>query len=277
MHVDLPQTAPVTSSGLHVRDVWLESPTGQRLLHQVSFSLPPSCCLGMVGESGSGKSLTSQALMNLTGPGFRRGGEVLLEGQSLLALDNRAMRRLCGSQLALIPQQPMTAFDPLQRVGNQIAETLRQHVPLSARQAREQAITAMEQVRLPHPEQLYRRYPSELSGGMLQRAAIALVLALRPRWLIADEPTSALDEDNRREVVRLLQDLRAQGCGLLLISHDFSLLDQMADRLVVMQQGRSVEYGEYASLLHVPRHACTRQWVASVQALAGMVAVDKEP
>lgn len=254
---------------LRVNDLQLElAGNGQRLLHQVSFSLSRHGCVGIVGESGSGKSLACQALMGVLGPEFIRRGDIWLDGTELLSLNDVAMRRLCGRMISLIPQQPMTAFDPLQSVGGQMVETLRAHLPLGSRAARDLALEALAQVQLRQPQQIYHRYPAQLSGGILQRITIAIALALKPTLLIADEPTTALDSVTQQDIMRQFMAIREQwGTSLIFVSHDLGLVSRIADNVMVMQYGRTVEQGSAASVLHQPCHPHTRQLVASRQML----------
>ncbi|WP_409309183.1 ABC transporter ATP-binding protein [Pectobacterium sp. B1J-3] len=250
----------------------------QTLLSDIAFSLPHHACLGIVGESGSGKSLTCRALMGLLGGQFICSGQAWLNDTDLLAQRPEAMRQLRGKTIGMILQQPMTAFDPLQSVGNQMVETFRTHLRLSRHDARERALLMMQHVRLRDVSALFDRYPSQISGGMLQRIMIAIALALEPQLLIADEPTTALDSITQHDIMQAFSDIRERlGTTMIFISHDFGVVSRIADRVVVMHQGKVVEQGAVQRVLHLPQHEHTRYLVASRQALQqryqGLVAV----
>ncbi|KAA8999395.1 ABC transporter ATP-binding protein [Affinibrenneria salicis] len=241
---------------------------GNRLLHDISFSLPRHACLGIVGESGSGKSLTCRALVGLLGGQFIRSGQAWLHDTNLLAQQPDAMRRLRGKTIGMILQHPMSAFDPLQTIGSQMAETFSVHLALTQRDARGLALEMMQRVRLRDVASLFDKYPSQISGGMLQRAMIAIALALEPQLLIADEPTTALDSVTQFDIMREFRAIRERlGTTMIFISHDFGVVSRIADRVLVMQQGQVVEQGTVEQALRQPRHQHTRYLVASRQAL----------
>ncbi|MBJ7222376.1 MULTISPECIES: ABC transporter ATP-binding protein [unclassified Brenneria] len=241
---------------------------GRGLLHDISFALPRHACLGIVGESGSGKSLTCRALMGLLGAPFTQSGQAWLNGSDLLAQEPEAMRRLRGKTIGMILQHPMSAFDPLQTLGGQMVETFRTHLALNRRDARELALEMMELVRLRDVTRLFDKYPSQISGGMLQRVMIAIALALEPQLLIADEPTTALDSVTQFDIMEEFRAIRERlGTTMIFISHDFGVVNRIADRVLVMHQGCAVEQGDVRQVLHQPRHQHTRYLVASRQAL----------
>ncbi|ATA25517.1 hypothetical protein BIY26_07010 [Brenneria goodwinii] len=241
---------------------------GKRLLHDISFSLPRHACLGIVGESGSGKSLTCRALMGLLGGQFTQSGQAWLNGTDLLTQTPDAMRRLRGKTIGIILQHPMSAFDPLQTLGGQMVETFRVHLALDKRAARELALEMMRLVRLRDAARLFDKYPSQISGGMLQRVMIAIALALEPQLLIADEPTTALDSVTQYDIMQEFRAIRERlGTTLIFISHDFGVVNHIADRVLVMHQGRAVEQGDVQQVLRQPQHRHTRYLVASRQAL----------
>lgn len=253
---------------LRVEDLRVETTGGQPLLHGLNFSLPRHGCLGIVGESGSGKSLTCRAIAGLLGPGFRQQGGIWLDGQNMMTLAPEAMRRLRGTTIGMILQQPMNAFDPLQTVGGQMVETFRAHLPLTPREARELALAMMRRVRLRDAAALFGRYPRQISGGMLQRVMIAIALALEPRLLIADEPTTALDAATQYDILQELRAIRERlGTTLIFISHDFGLVNRLADRVMVIHQGQAVEQGSTQEVLRQPQHPHTRYLVESRLAL----------
>jgi ABC-type dipeptide/oligopeptide/nickel transport system ATPase component len=235
----------------------------------VSFQVGPGETLGLVGESGSGKSVTAFAVMRLVRPPGRvTGGRVIFEGRDLMGLPEREMRALRGARLSLIFQEPTAALNPVMRVGDQIAEALTVHREASAAGARARAIELLEAVRIPEPAQRARDYPHQLSGGMRQRVMIAIALACRPSLLIADEPTTALDVTIQAEVLELLRELKSRlGLSLLLITHDFGVIAEMADRVAVMHRGRLVEQGPVRRILRAPEHEYTRALLAAVPGL----------
>ncbi|PWC13220.1 nickel import ATP-binding protein NikD [Brenneria roseae subsp. americana] len=241
---------------------------GQTLLNDIAFSLPRHACLGVVGESGSGKSLTCRALMGLLGESFTCTGQAWLNGTDLLVQTPEAMRRLRGKTIGMILQHPMNAFDPLQSVGKQMVETFGAHLTLNRREARERALEMMQLVRLRDVTALFDKYPSQISGGMLQRIMIAIALALEPQLLIADEPTTALDSVTQHDIMQEFRAIRERlGTTMIFISHDFGVVNRIADRVLVIHQGRAVEQGDVRQVLCHPRHEHTRYLVASRQAL----------
>ncbi len=221
----------------------------------------------LVGESGSGKTLTALSITRLVDyqGGQITHGEIRLGGKDLATLSQREMSDLRGRRIGLVFQEPMTAFDPLFSIGEQIGEVLIRHCSVSRVQARQQAVALLGRVRLPDPHLRVDQYPHELSGGMLQRAMIAMALACQPQLLIADEPTTALDVTVQAQILQLLKDIRAEtGLSILLITHDFGVAASVADRVVVMYAGRIVENGPVDQLLTHPRHPYTRGLLRSI-------------
>ena len=229
----------------------------------VSFQIAPGETLGLVGESGSGKSVTAFAVLRLLqSPGRVTAGRVLFEGRDLLTLPERGMRRIRGARISLIFQEPMTALNPVMRVGDQIAEALTVHGRTGAR---ERAVELLRAVHIPDAERRVRDYPHQLSGGMRQRVMIAIALACHPALVIADEPTTALDVTIQAQVLDLLRELRAQyNLALLLITHDFGVIAEIADRVAVMHRGKIVEQGPVRQILRAPVHDYTRRLLAAV-------------
>jgi ABC-type dipeptide/oligopeptide/nickel transport system ATPase component len=232
----------------------------------VSFSVAQGETLGLVGESGSGKSVTAFAILRLLQPPGRiTGGRVLFQGRDLLTLREREMREVRGAGISLIFQEPMTALNPVMRVGDQIAEALTVHGKASRREARHRAVELLEAVRISDAARRVRDYPHQLSGGMRQRVMIAIALACRPPLVIADEPTTALDVTIQAQVLDLMRDLKTRlNLALLLITHDFGVIAEMADRVAVMYKGRLVEEGPVRQILRQPRHEYTRTLLAAV-------------
>jgi len=241
-------------------------------VRDLSFTLVPGEVLGLVGESGSGKSVTSLALMRLLPPNARASGEVRFadgDGASdLLQLSDAAMRPLRGSQLAMIFQEPMTALNPVMRVGDQIAEAVLAHSETEKKDAWNRAVIAMKEVGIADSEQRARDYPHQLSGGMRQRVMIAMAIVNHPKLLIADEPTTALDVTIQAQILDLLAELRAKfGLTMLFISHDLAVVSQVADRVAVMYAGNLVELGSKRDLFQAPAHPYTRGLLDAVPTL----------
>jgi peptide/nickel transport system ATP-binding protein len=247
---------------------------GREVVHGVSFEIAAGETLGLVGESGSGKSATSLAVLRLLPAEASVSGRIRLAAGSgdavnLLALPEREMRRRRGRDVAMIFQEPMTALNPVMRVGEQIAEAVRAHQPeLSRKAVRQLVLAAMHEVALPDPERRARDYPHQFSGGQRQRILIAMAIVNRPRLLIADEPTTALDVTVQAQILLLLKDLRrTHGLSMLFISHDLAVVaqacDQPGDHIAVMQHGRIVEQAATVDLFRRPQHPYTRKLLAS--------------
>ncbi len=243
-------------------------------LQGVSFNLHAGEILCMVGESGSGKSMAASAVMRLLPPGVRvAAGRIALDGTDLLAISAPAMRRVRGARIAMIFQDPMTALNPLRRIGDQVGEMFAAHTDLAREDIRRRVLALLGEVRLPDPAAAARAFPHELSGGQRQRAVIAMALALEPRVLIADEPTTALDVTTQAQILALIRDLqRRRGTAVLFITHDFGVVADIADRVAVMQAGRLVEQGPAADILQRARHPYTQALIAAVPPLARAVA-----
>jgi oligopeptide/dipeptide ABC transporter ATP-binding protein len=233
-------------------------------VRDLSFSIAPREVLGLVGESGSGKSITSLAIMRLLPPQARVSGQILFTEngtgpRELSGLDDDSMRRLRGSRMAMIFQEPMTALNPVMRVGDQIAEAVVAHNSISRSDAWQRAVEAMNDVAIPDAARRARDYPHQLSGGMRQRIMIAMAIVNRPQLLIADEPTTALDVTIQAQILELLADLRRKfGLAMLFISHDLAVVSQVADRVAVMYAGSLVELGAGKDIFRSPAHPYTR-------------------
>ncbi len=232
----------------------------------VSFHLNKGETLCLVGESGSGKSVTALSMLRLVDrPGRIASGSVRFDGRDLMDLDEPAMRAVRGAGISLIFQEPMTALNPVFTIGNQIEETLQVHGVARGRAARQRAIELLAAVSIPEPEQRVHDYPHQLSGGLRQRALIAIALACNPALVIADEPTTALDVTIQAQILDLLRDLQKRlGLALLLITHDLGVVAEMADRVAVMYAGRIVEEAPVVELFRNPRHPYTRGLLASI-------------
>ena len=252
---------------------------GREVVHGISFEIAAGETLGLVGESGSGKSATALALLRLLPPEAQVSGRVefappggagTTSTPDLLRLSEAEMRRRRGSGLAMIFQEPMTALNPVMRVGAQIAEAVRAHRPgLPAKAVAGLGLEAMREVALPEPERRVRDYPHQFSGGQRQRILIAMAIVNRPRLLIADEPTTALDVTVQAQILALLKELRrAHGLAMLFISHDLAVVAQVADRVAVMQDGRIVEQAPTEELFRRPQHPYTRRLLASAPTMS---------
>ena len=232
-------------------------------VRDLSFTVAPGEVLGLVGESGSGKSISSLAIMRLLPPQAKVSGEILFTEngatRNLADLPDDSMRQLRGSRIAMIFQEPMTALNPVMRVGDQIAEAVLAHGTRSKSEAAKLAIQAMTDVAIPQPDRRARDYPHQLSGGMRQRVMIAMAIVNRPQMLIADEPTTALDVTIQAQILDLLAELRAKfGLAMLFISHDLAVVSQVADRVAVMYAGSMVELGTKQEIFRSPAHPYTR-------------------
>ena len=240
----------------------------------LSFSIAPGEVLGLVGESGSGKSITSLALMGLLPPAAVVRGEITFQNgdgkvSRLDKLSSDQLRQLRGSRMAMIFQEPMTALNPVMRVGEQIAEAVRAHHSVSNDEAWKRAVQGMRDVAITEPEQRARSYPHQLSGGMRQRVMIAMAIVNRPQLLIADEPTTALDVTIQQQILDLLRDLRKKfGLAMLFISHDLAVVSQVADRVAVMYAGSLIELGNKADIFRSPAHPYTRGLLRAIPTLA---------
>ncbi len=238
-------------------------------LKDVSLSIASNEILCIVGESGSGKSMMANAVMRLLPHGVEiDGGRSLFEGRDLCTATAAEMREIRGAGIAMVFQEPMTALNPLRTVGDQIAEMFRVHTGLSRGEIDKRVLALLEDVRIPDPKLAARAYPHELSGGQRQRAMIAMALALDPKLLIADEPTTALDVTTQAQILELIRDLqRRKKTAVLFITHDFGVVAEIADRVVVMQHGRVVQHGPANEVLNHPTHPYTRQLIAAVPPL----------
>jgi peptide/nickel transport system ATP-binding protein len=260
----------MTEPVLSVRDLTVRLPRGadrENAIEGISFDIGPREIVCIVGESGSGKSVTAQAVMGLLPKRdlVVTGGETRLEGEDTTKAGINRLRELRGTRMGMIFQEPMTALNPVMRVGDQIAEGLVCHGLAGWTAARSRAVELLEAVKIPDAARRARDYPHQLSGGMRQRVMIAIALACRPPLIIADEPTTALDVTIQAQVLDLLRELRTQfSLSLLLITHDFGVIAEMADRVAVMYRGRLVEEGPVRQILRDPQHDYTRTLLAAV-------------
>jgi oligopeptide/dipeptide ABC transporter ATP-binding protein len=235
-------------------------------VNKVSFTVSAGETLCIVGESGSGKSVTALSLIRLVPPPGRiAGGTVHFNGRDLLSVSERDMQRIRGAEIGFVFQEPMTALNPVMTIGSQIEETLRAHDRATRRTARAKAVELLDAVSVPEPQRRVSEYPHQLSGGLGQRALIAMALACEPRLLIADEPTTALDVTIQAQILELLRTMQQKlGLAVLLITHDLGVVAEMADRVAVMYAGRIVEHAPVKDLFADPKHPYTRGLLASI-------------
>jgi peptide/nickel transport system ATP-binding protein len=235
----------------------------------VDFFINPGETVALVGESGSGKSITSLSIMQLVGkPGKIREGEIVFSGKNLVKFSDKQMSNVRGNEMAMIFQEPMTALNPVYTIGNQIAETLMRHKKLSKAEARAKAIELLKIVGFPRAEETMNEYPHQLSGGMRQRAMIAIAISCDPKLLIADEPTTALDVTIQAQILDLLNDMKTRfNMAVLLITHDLGVVAEYADRVMVMYGGQIVEETDVETLFENPKHPYTTGLLDSLPSL----------
>lgn len=243
-----------------------------QLVSDVSFTVAPGERLGLIGESGSGKSLTALAAIGLLADGLKASGSVLLDGKQVIGARDRNLVPLRGAAAAVVFQEPLTALDPLMKIGKQVAEAVRRRArrdnqQLDSISVEAEVLDLLQQVALPHPQRIAYSWPHEISGGQRQRAAIAMALACKPKLLIADEPTTALDVTTQAEILQLLSKLVAErDMALLFISHDLPVVANTVDRVIVLQHGRIVEQGQVSEVFDRPSHEYTQSLVAAARA-----------
>ncbi len=235
----------------------------------VSFSVAKGETLAIVGESGCGKSVTSLSIMGLVAPpGEVVGGEIWLEGQNLLALSKKELRKLRGNKLSMIFQEPMTSLNPVFTIGNQLGEVFRQHRQMDKKEARAHSVEMLDHVGIPNAEKIVDSFPHQLSGGMRQRVMIAMAMSCDPKLLIADEPTTALDVTIQAQILDLMRELKEKrGTSIIFITHDLGVVAEMCDRVVVMYAGQVIEEAAVRELFQNPQHPYTKGLIASIPSL----------
>lgn len=236
----------------------------------INFEVKKGECLGIVGESGCGKSVTSQAIMQLlkTPPAMYKEGSIIFEGEDLLKKTDKEMQKVRGNSISMIFQDPMTSLNPTQKIGKQIAEVLREHKKISRAEAYAQAEKMLELVSMPEPQKRMNQYPHEFSGGMRQRAMIAMALACHPKLIIADEPTTALDVTVQAQILELLQKVQKEiGMSIIMITHDLGVVAKMCDRVAVMYAGQIVEQGSVDAIFNRPSHPYTKGLLSAVPSM----------
>ena len=266
----------MTDPILTIKNLTVDLPEGGDRPHAVeklSVDIAPKEIVCIVGESGSGKSITSFTTMGLLPKALKPStGEVIFEGQDVLKLSPREHAKLRGSRMAMIFQEPMSALNPCYTVGDQIEEVFEQHTSLSKAERKAKTIKLLDEVQLPEPERIYSSYPHQLSGGQRQRIVIAIALALDPSLLIADEPTTALDLSTQAQILHLFKELREKhSAGIMFVTHDFDVVAEIADKVVVMKEGKIVEQGTAEEVLNRPKHPYTRKLIDAVPRRTGSV------
>ena len=225
----------------------------KKLVEDVSFEVHPGECLGILGESGSGKSMTVKSVLGLLDKNFQVSGSAIFDGQDLLKETKEELRRLRGSRITMVLQNPMTCFDPLYRIGNQMAETFATHTSWNVQEIRSRCLEILDQMRIRNGEEVLEKYPHQLSGGMLQRIMIGIAMALQPELLIADEPTTAIDAITQYEILEEFIRIKKQkNSAMLFITHDLGAISKVADRILVMNSGHVVDSGSFD---HILKHA----------------------
>ena len=241
----------------------------KQILEDVSFSVKAGKCLGILGESGSGKSMTTKAILGLLNRDFQISGSATFEGNDLLQMGDGDLRTLRGSAIGMILQNPMTCFDPLYKIGNQIYETFDAHGIFPREQYKAEAIKILEKMRIHDPEGVLQKFPHQLSGGMLQRVMIGIAMSMNPRLLICDEPTTAIDSITQYEIIKEFQRIKAESnVGMLFITHDVSVISHIADEVIVLNKGRLVDRGPFSEILKNPKDAYTKLLIEKKLAVA---------
>ncbi len=227
--------------------------TSEKLVKDVSFEVQPGECLGILGESGSGKSMTVKSMLGLLDKNFQVSGSAVFDGHDLLKESKEELRRLRGSRITMVLQNPMTCFDPLYRIGNQMAETFATHTTWNAQEIRSHCLKILNQMQILNGEEVLEKYPHQLSGGMLQRIMIGIAMALQPELLIADEPTTAIDAITQYEILEeFIRIKKNKNTAMLFITHDLGAISKVADRILVMNSGHIVDSGDFE---HIRNHA----------------------
>jgi oligopeptide/dipeptide ABC transporter ATP-binding protein len=257
---------------LEVRDLSVSFASADGIVQAVrglSFDVDQGKTLGIVGESGSGKSVATQSIVGLT-EGAAISGEAYFNGRNLLGMSSEQLRRVRGAEIALIFQDPLSSLHPLYRVGWQIVEAIRAHERIGKQEARQRAIELLRRVGIPQPESRVDEYPHQFSGGMRQRAMIAMALALNPKLLVADEPTTALDVTVQAQIVELMKELQAEfGTAIIAITHDLGVIAEIADEVLVMYAGRAMERGDRRTLYRQPHHPYTKGLIEALPSQSG--------
>ena len=234
--------------------------SGKEIVKNISFNMEENTCLGILGESGSGKSMTCKSILGILKENLEASGEIIFDGRNLLTLKKE--------EICMIPQNPMTSFDPLSTIGNPLLETFLEHLNINKDEAYKLAVESLEKMRLKDIEEVLKKYPHELSGGMLQRIMIAVAIALKPKLIIADEPTTAIDSLNQKDIIDEFIILKKElNVSLLFVTHDLGVLTNLADNLIVMQNGEIVEKGTTKEIMTNAKHEHTKFLIGTRRAL----------
>ena len=252
---------------LHI--IFEQPKVSKQILEDVSFSVKAGKCLGILGESGSGKSMTTKAILGLLNRDFKISGSAIFEGNDLLQMGDGDLRTLRGSAIGMILQNPMTCFDPLYKIGNQIYETFDAHGIFPRDQYKVEAIKILEKMRIHDPEGVLQKFPHQLSGGMLQLVMIGIAMSMNPRLLICDEPTTAIDSITQYEIIKEFQRIKAESnVGMLFITHDVSVISHIADEVIVLNKGKLVDRGSFSEILKNPKDPYTKLLIEKKLAVA---------
>ena len=254
---------------LEVRDLrtyFFTKTSVNKAVDGISFSVKAGVISGRVCESGSGKTMTALSILNLVDePGRIVGGDIIFDGKSLLSLSKEGIRNVRGKDISIVFQEPLTALNPVTTIGEQITEQILSHVKMRKGEAKDRAMALMNEVHMPSPERIFYDYPHRLSGGMRQRAMIAMALSLRPKLLIADEPTTALDVTIQAEILKLFKEIKEKhNMSILFITHDFGIIAQLADNVAIMQKGRIVESAGAEEIFYSPKADYTKELLKAI-------------
>jgi len=242
--------------------------SGKKIVKNISFNMEENTCLGILGESGSGKSMTCKSMLGILKENLEANGEIIFDGRNLLTLKKEESRDIRGKEICMILQNPMTSFDPLYTIGNQLLETFLEHLNINRDEAYKLAVESLEKMRLKDIEEVLKKYPHELSGGMLQRIMIAIAIALKPKLIIADEPTTAIDSLNQKGIIDEFIILKKElNVSLLFVTHDLGVLTNLADNLIVMQNGEIVEKGTTKEIMINAKHKHIKFLIGTRRAL----------
>jgi len=242
--------------------------SSREIIKNISFSMEENTCLGILGESGSGKSVTCKSILNILNKNFDVKGKIIFNGKNLLECKEEEMRKIRGKEICMILQNPMTSFDPLYTIENQMIETFLEHKNFSQQEVVNLAKESLEKMRLKDIDSILKKYPHELSGGMLQRIMIAIAIALKPKLIIADEPTTAIDSLNQKDIIEEFKILKNEiNVSILFVTHDLGILSYLADNLIVMQNGKIVERGTTFEIINNYKHEHTNFLIETRRAL----------
>lgn len=238
------------------------------IVHGIDFEVMPGQCLGILGESGSGKSMSLKGVMGLLGADFTVKGEAIFQGENLIGKSKEQLRRIRGKKIGMILQNPMTCFDPLYRIGEQLSETYREHTDYKKAEILERSVNILESMRINNPQEVLKKYPHQLSGGMLQRIMIGLAMSMEPELLIADEPTTAIDAITQYEIMKEFVRIKKESkTAMIFISHDLGVISAISDQVLVMNQGYAADKGTFAQIYENPQDAYTRLLVEKKKAV----------